>query len=84
MKVSNIYEAKTRLSEIVASVAKGEKWAIAKNGVIQAVLIPALPKSKKIKLGAFKGKIKISDDFDAPMSEQEVADWSADIFPKLR
>jgi len=33
--------------------------------------------------GALKGRIKIPDDFDAPMSEEELALWyDAPIFPE--
>ena len=82
MKISNIYEAKTRLSEIVASVLKGEKWAIAKNGVALVMLVPISKKKKKVRFGAFKNKIKISEDFDEKLADDELMLWHADLFPK--
>ena len=81
MKISNIYEAKTKLSEIIAAVLKGEKWAIARNGEALVMLVP-IPKKKKVKLGAFKKKIRISDEFDSKLSDEELATWNTELSPK--
>ena len=65
--IYNLYEAKTRLSNLIDRAAKGEEILIAKSGVPLAKLVP-LPKSKaKRKPGGWEGKIRISDDFDAPL-----------------
>ena len=82
MKISNIYEAKTKLSEIIAAVLKGEKWAIARNGEALVMLVPIPKKKKKVKLGAFKKKIRISDDFESPLSDEELTTWNRELFPK--
>jgi prevent-host-death family protein len=65
--IYNLYEAKTRLSHLIDRAAKGEEILIAKSGVPLAKLVP-LPKPKaKRKPGGWEGKIRISDDFDAPL-----------------
>ena len=68
--IYNLYEAKTRLSNLIDRAAKGEEILIAKSGVPLAKLVP-LPKSKaKRKPGGWEGKIRISDDFDAPLPDK--------------
>jgi prevent-host-death family protein len=67
--IYNLYEAKTRLSNLIDRAAKGEEIVIAKSGVPLAKLVP-LPKSKaKRKPGGWEGKIRVSDDFDAPLPD---------------
>jgi len=57
--IYNLYEAKTRLSNLIDRAAKGEEILIAKSGVPLAKLVP-LPKSKaKRKPGGWEGKIRI-------------------------
>jgi len=70
MKVINVFEAKTRLSQILDQVCQGQEIVIGKYGEPIAVLIPYRPKTKKRKLGGLKGKLRISDDFDAPLSAE--------------
>lgn len=83
MKKANIYEAKARLSEIVAAALAGEEWVIAKNGEPLVMLVPIRNAPKKLALGAFHGKITFSEDFDAPLSDSELAAWSEGaLFPK--
>ena len=70
----NLYEAKTQLSTLVDAAAAGQEIIIAKNGKPMAKLVPFRGKVKR-KPGRLKGKIWMSDDFDAPMSEEEIAAW---------
>jgi prevent-host-death family protein len=66
-KTLNLYQAKTQLSRLVEEAAKGEEIVIAKAGVPRARLV-ALPRQKRIRRpGGAKGRIWISDDFDAPL-----------------
>ena len=64
----NIYEAKTRLSELVEQARQGQTVVIAKNGtpLAKLVALDALPKPA-ISYGLMKGEIEIADDFDAPL-----------------
>lgn len=67
----NIYEAKTRLSELVELAHNGESVVIAKAGTPMARLVPLseVPK-RKIRFGTMKGEIEIAPDFDAPLPDE--------------
>ena len=70
----NIYEAKTRLSELVEQAHRGETIVIAKNGTPLAKLVPLVaPAKSKIVFGLMKGEIEIADDFDAPLPDDLLA-----------
>lgn len=70
MIVANMYEAKTRLSQLVKQALDGEEVVLAKAGKPLVKLVPTDQK-KKIKFGLLKGKIKISDDFNENSPEYE-------------
>lgn len=67
MRSINIHEAKTNLSRIAEEVAAGEEVIVVKAVKPKMKLVPIDNIKKKIKLGALKGKIQISKDFDAPL-----------------
>ena len=70
----NIYQAKTRLSELVEQAHRGETIVIAKNGTPLAKLVPLdAPAKSKIVFGLMKGEIEIADDFDAPLPDDLLA-----------
>lgn len=75
MESINIHEAKTHLSKIVAKVAEGEAFIIAKAGKpvakITAYDAPAELEIKRI--GFLVGEFKVPDDFDR-MGQEEIAD----------
>lgn len=73
--VVNIHEAKTHLSRIVDEVAAGAEVIIAKAGKPMARLSPLSGVPRKKRLGMLKGKIKVPDDFNAPLSEDVIADF---------
>ena len=58
----NIYDAKTRLSELVERAAGGEEIIIARAGTPIARLVPMQVKERKP--GEWKGKVRMSEDFD--------------------
>lgn len=66
----NIYEAKTRLSELVEQARQGETVIIAKSGtpLAKLVALDAGPK-REIKFGLMKGEFIEADDFDAPLPD---------------
>ena len=70
----NIYEAKTRLSQLVEQARQGETVIIAKSGtpVAKLVALDHEPK-RKIVYGLMKGEIEIADDFDAPLPDDILA-----------
>jgi prevent-host-death family protein len=72
----NLYEAKTKLSELVDRAAAGEEIVIARHGRPVARLVPyAAPAGARRKLGVLTGKGWIADDFDAPLPEDVLADF---------
>lgn len=67
MKTVNIHEAKTHLSRLLEAVSAGEEVIIAKAGKPMARLVAYEAPLKPRRLGLLRGKIKIHDDFDAPL-----------------
>lgn len=68
MKV-NVHEAKTHFSQLLTRVQEGEEIIIAKAGKPVARLIPEIPSLTKRVAGTAKGKVTVTDDFDAPLPE---------------
>jgi prevent-host-death family protein len=73
--VINIHEAKTHLSKIVDEVAAGAEVVIAKAGKPMARLSPISTPAQPKKLGLLKGKIKVPDNFNAPLDKEVIADF---------
>ncbi len=65
----NIHEAKTHLSRLLNRVCQGEEIIIAKAGKPIARLVPIAGRIKRRLPGSARGKITVSDDFDAPLPE---------------
>ena len=65
-KPTNIYEAKTHLSELVDRAAAGEEIVIAKAGVPMARLVPLRAVHERAP-GRWAGRVTIAPDFDAPL-----------------
>jgi len=66
----NLYQAKTRLSELVDRAAAGEEIVIARHGRPVARLSAYKPPMlKRRRLGLLAGKWKIPEDFDDPLPE---------------
>jgi prevent-host-death family protein len=73
MESINIYDAKTRLSQLVDKAAGGDDVVVSRNGK-PLVRITRLQEPKRpIKFGVLKGKIRIAADFDAPLPEEVLA-----------
>ena len=69
----NIHDAKTHLSKLVDRAAAGNEIVIAKAGKPVARLVPLAPAGRRRKLGALAGKIKVPEDFDAPLPAKVIA-----------
>jgi prevent-host-death family protein len=69
MRIVNIHEAKTHFSKLVDAVIHGNEILIAMAGKPVAKLGPINKKPQR-RFGVLKGKIKISKDFDAPLSDE--------------
>jgi len=72
-KQVNLYDAKTHLSALVERAAGGEEIIIAKAGLPRARLVPLARPSKPRRPGAWKGRVVIGPDFDAPLPEEVLA-----------
>jgi prevent-host-death family protein len=70
-----MHEAKTTLSQLVERAAAGEDIIIQRNGTPVARLVPvASSSSLRSVRGAWRGRVRIADDFD------ELPDDVADAF----
>lgn len=65
----NIYEAKSNLSKLINQVIAGEEVIVAKSGKPVAKIVPIEKPTQNRKPGSAKGKIILSDDFDAPLPD---------------
>jgi len=65
----NIYEAKSKLSKLINQVIAGEEVILAKSGKPVAKIVPFEKPTQNRKPGSAKGKLIISDDFDAPLPD---------------
>ena len=73
MQTVNIHEAKTQFSRLVDAAANGEEIVIAKAGKPAARLVPMERVKVTRRFGGLKGKVRIADDFDAPMPDEVIA-----------
>jgi prevent-host-death family protein len=72
--VINIHQAKTHLSRIVdEAAAAGREVIIAKAGRKVARLVPIDSKPRPKRFGGLKGRVKVSDDFNAPLDAAVIA-----------
>jgi prevent-host-death family protein len=70
-----MHEAKTTLSQLVERAAAGEDIVIQRNGTPVARLVPVASSSSLSSVrGAWRGRVRIADDFD------ELPDDVADAF----
>ena len=64
MEIINTHEAKTQFSKLVARAANGEEIVIAKAGKPMAKLVPFRTQRQARKPGAWRGRVRVADDFD--------------------
>jgi prevent-host-death family protein len=70
----NMHEAKSDLSRLVERALRGEEVIIARAGVPVVRLVPVVGRAKR-KLGQWAGQVQMSDDFDAPLSGEDLDAW---------
>ncbi len=73
MKVVNIHQAKTTLSQLLESAIAGEEVIISKAGKPLARLIPYRSEQTPRIPGYWNGKVKMADDFDEPLPPEILA-----------
>lgn len=72
MTVVNVQDAKTRLSELLARVERGEEVVVARAGRPVARLVPVdLSWTRPFGNLSFE----VPDDFDAPLADEELSEW---------
>ena len=83
MESIGLFDAKTHLSELVARAERGEEVVITRHNKPVAKLVPYVESVEPRVGGQWKGKIWLADDWDAPMTEEELKEWyDAPIFPE--
>ena len=73
MATVNIYDAKTRLSQLVDQAAAGEDVVVSRNGKPLVRITQLNVPKQRIKFGVMKGKVTIASDFDAPLPAHVLA-----------
>jgi len=69
MEAVNIYEAKTRLSQLVDKVVAGEDVVVSRNGKPLVRITRLAEPRRRIKFGVLKGRLTVPADFDAPLPD---------------
>lgn len=77
MKVS-VYEAKSKLSQMINKALEGEEVVITRNGKDVVKLVPAQNGTKGSWIGMWKGKIKVHDSFYEPLDDETLAYFTGD------
>jgi prevent-host-death family protein len=67
MDTVNIYDAKTRLSQLVDKAAAGEDVVVSRNGKPLVRITRLEPAKRRIRFGVLKGRLDVPDDFDTPL-----------------
>jgi prevent-host-death family protein len=67
--VVNVTEAKAQLSRLVDEAAAGSRVVIGKAGRPMAVLVAFDEDPSPRRLGGWKGRVRIAEDFDDPLPE---------------
>jgi prevent-host-death family protein len=75
METVNIYDAKTRLSQLVDKAAAGEDVVVSRNGrpLVRITRLAGPP--RRIRFGVLQGRLAIADDFDAPLPHEVLASF---------
>jgi len=65
----NMYQAKTKLSQLVSEALQGKQVILMNRGEPVAMVVP-IPKSRRArKLGFLKGKVKLLQGWDLPIED---------------
>jgi prevent-host-death family protein len=73
----NVLEAKTQLSRLLAAAEAGEDVVIARDGKPVARLVPVEEPAVRRVPGTWRGRVRMSDDFDAPLPGDIAAAFEA-------
>ena len=73
METVNIYDAKTRLSQLVDKAAAGEDVVVSRNGRPLVRITRLEVPRRRITFGLLEGKLSVAPDFDAPLPDAVLA-----------
>jgi prevent-host-death family protein len=72
----NVHQAKTELSKLLVEVERGVEVVIARNGIPVARLVPyPVQEGRRLRTDTWKGRVEMAPDFDAPLTDDELAEW---------
>lgn len=69
----NIHDAKTNLSRIIDRVEHGEEIIISRAGTPVAKVVPLNPRADRTGRGSLAGHLVLTDDWDAPAVNEDIA-----------
>lgn len=73
MEAVNIYDAKTRLSQLVDKAAGGEDVVVSRNGKPLVRITQLVEPKRAVRFGLLKGRVKVAPDFNAPLPADVLA-----------
>jgi prevent-host-death family protein len=73
MDAVNIYEAKTRLSQLVDQAVAGQDVVVSRHGKPLVRITRLETEPRRIRFGVLKGRLRIAADFDAPLADEVLA-----------
>lgn len=73
METVNIYDAKTRLSQLVDKAASGEDVIVSRNGKPLVRITRLEEPRRRVKFGLLKGKLTVPKNFDEPLPHDVLA-----------
>jgi antitoxin (DNA-binding transcriptional repressor) of toxin-antitoxin stability system len=78
--VVKVNETESTLAQLVDRIENGEEVVIERGGkpIARVIAIHDPPRKGRRTLGQWKGRVRMSDDFDAPLPEVELAAWYGD------
>lgn len=76
METVNIYDAKTRLSQLVDRAASGEDVVVSRHGKPLARITRLKEPQRRVKFGLLKGKLTVPKSFDDPLPADVLAGFA--------
>lgn len=71
----NVEEAKAHLPRLLREAASGAEVIIAKEGIPMARISRIEESKPQIRFGVLKGRVKVSEDFDAPLPDDLLSEF---------
>lgn len=75
MRIVNMHDAKSQLSDLVKRAEGGEEIVIARNGEPAVKLVAVEARAAGRAFGALKGRIAVPAAFFEPLPDEELEPW---------